>query len=251
MQPKQYIELFHLLFLDQLGRKMDKQAWALKGGCNLRFFFHSVRYSEDMDLDLGDIPVHILREKVSAVLAGRPFRDILAVRQIAIEHVTPAKQTGTTQRWKLGLLTPAAAMPVPTKIEFSRRGMLEGVVFGPVAAELVREYELSPLWANHYDASAACVQKLNALVSRAVVQARDVFDLHVLLPYVAAAHPLDLPEGRSMAEVEERALSIGFEVFKSQVLSYLPPDLQARYDAPGVWETLVLETLDRLKGRLK
>jgi len=31
----QYVELFHLLFLDQLGRKLDKRFYALKGGCNL------------------------------------------------------------------------------------------------------------------------------------------------------------------------------------------------------------------------
>lgn len=251
MQPRQYIELFHLLLLDQLGRKMDRQDWTLKGGCNLRFFFRSVRYSEDMDLDLGGVPTHIVQERVNAVLAGRPFRDILAVRQIVIEHVTPAKQTGTTQRWKLGLRTPAVAMPLPTKIEFSKRGMQAGVVFGPVASELIREYELAPIWANHYNASAACNQKLNALVSRSAVQARDVFDLHVLLPHVPASDPLELPEGKRMAEVEERAMSIGFGVFKSQVLSFLPQDLQARYDAPEVWETIVLEALERLKRRLK
>ncbi len=48
----QYVELFHLLFLDQLGRKLDKSFYALKGGCNLRFFMKSIRYSEDVDIDI-------------------------------------------------------------------------------------------------------------------------------------------------------------------------------------------------------
>ena len=48
---REYVELFHLLFLDQLGRKLDKRFYALKGGANLRFFARSLRYSEDIDLD--------------------------------------------------------------------------------------------------------------------------------------------------------------------------------------------------------
>lgn len=32
------VELFHLLFLDVFGRKVDKRFYAVKGGCNLRFF---------------------------------------------------------------------------------------------------------------------------------------------------------------------------------------------------------------------
>ena len=50
--PIACIEQFHLLFLDQLGRKLDKRHYALKGGCNLRFYLRSIRFSEDMDLDL-------------------------------------------------------------------------------------------------------------------------------------------------------------------------------------------------------
>ncbi len=37
--PIRYVELFQLLFLDQLGRRLDQRHFALKGGCNLRFFF--------------------------------------------------------------------------------------------------------------------------------------------------------------------------------------------------------------------
>ena len=49
--PKATVELIHLVLLDLLGRKVDKKQYALKGGCNLRFFFKSIRYSDDMDLD--------------------------------------------------------------------------------------------------------------------------------------------------------------------------------------------------------
>ena len=61
LQQIGYIERFHLLFLVQLGQKLDKRFYALKGGCNLRFFLKSIRYSEDMDLDVQTIPVSELR----------------------------------------------------------------------------------------------------------------------------------------------------------------------------------------------
>ena len=47
---RQAVELFHLLFLRQLASGADRARIALKGGCNLRFYFGSVRYSEDLDL---------------------------------------------------------------------------------------------------------------------------------------------------------------------------------------------------------
>lgn len=53
--PIQVVEQFHLLFLAQLGRRLDKKFCVLKGGCNLRFFHQSVRLSEDLDLDVFDL----------------------------------------------------------------------------------------------------------------------------------------------------------------------------------------------------
>jgi hypothetical protein len=36
--------------------------------------------------------------------------------------------------------------------------------------------------------------------------------------------------------------------FKSQVLSCLEPEAQAQYDSPSVWNTIVLEVVDALRG---
>ena len=79
---RQYVELFHLLFIGQIVRKLDKRFYALKGGCNMRFFFKSPRYSEDIDLDVQSIPVSLLREKINGILKSKPFTDILQVRDI-------------------------------------------------------------------------------------------------------------------------------------------------------------------------
>ena len=45
-------EIFHFLFLQKLFEISDPFLYALKGGVNLRFFFNSPRYSEDMDIDV-------------------------------------------------------------------------------------------------------------------------------------------------------------------------------------------------------
>lgn len=52
LRDAQVVELFHLAFLQVLQARLDQARYVLKGGTNLRYFFDSVRYSEDIDLDL-------------------------------------------------------------------------------------------------------------------------------------------------------------------------------------------------------
>ena len=119
--PTGFVEQFHLLFLAQLTRRVKPALFVLKGGCNLRFFHGSIRYSEDMDLDLGEIGAGAFRDEVREILASRPFAQTLEARGFAVERVSEPKQTDTTQRWKLGLRVQGTASPLPTKIECSRR----------------------------------------------------------------------------------------------------------------------------------
>jgi hypothetical protein len=49
-------------------------------------------------------------------------------------------------------------------------------------------------------------------------------------------------------EAQQNALSVSYDVFKSQVLSFLAPDYQAQYDAPRVWDEMVLRVVESLKG---
>ena len=46
------------------------------------------------------------------------------------------------------------------------------------------------------------------------------------------------------------AMAVDFGTFKSQVLSYLEPEAQAPYDSPSVWDTIVLEVVQALRGGL-
>ncbi len=65
----------------------DRDRFGIKGGCNLRFFFESVRYSEDIDFDVAGIPVHTLKEKVNMVLGGPALAMPLRSRGISIAAV--------------------------------------------------------------------------------------------------------------------------------------------------------------------
>src|SRR5215469_10237206 len=99
---RQTIEIFHLLFLRAFGARVDKALFALKGGCNLRFFLKSIRYSEDLDLDIRTLAVGTLQNNVNRILETPAFLHMLRVQGIEIARTALPKQTETTQRWKLG-----------------------------------------------------------------------------------------------------------------------------------------------------
>jgi predicted nucleotidyltransferase component of viral defense system len=74
-------EIFHLLFLHAFGTRVDKALYALKGGGNLRFFHKSIRYSEDIDVDIRTMSVTTLRNHVNRVLTAQPFTQALRALQ--------------------------------------------------------------------------------------------------------------------------------------------------------------------------
>ena len=170
---KQTVELFHLLFLQQLGTRMDKHLNAVKGGCNLRFFFKSIRYSKDLDLDVHTTAKETLRKNVNQILKFPGLAQILRTHGLEISFVSEPKQTETTQRWKIHLRTDNGG-ELPTKIEFSRRSFDESVAFEAVDPEITRLHRLRPILTTHYTLEAAFAQKVEALIHRAETQARDV-----------------------------------------------------------------------------
>lgn len=244
---RQYVELFHLLFLQQFSLKIDKHLYALKGGCNLRFFFNSIRYSEDIDFDIQIIEVNTLAQKVRRILNSQPFMQILNSRGISIVKVSEPKQTATTQRWKLILQANHIGIPLNTKIEFSRRGLNPGITFEAMGSEITRYYQLQPLFVNHYCASAALAQKIAALVLRTQLQARDVFDIKLLLNLGAQLKHLPKKIKQNVLQAQDRAMSISFNDFKGQVVAYLAPEYQVYYDSPKIWDEIVSSVVDELE----
>ncbi len=245
--PIQYIEQFHLLFLDQLGRRLDRNLYALKGGCNLRFYFKSIRYSEDIDFDVRIIQKETLQNKVHNIFKSLSFKQILQVRNISILKVPMPKQTETTQRWKLTLKIDDSEIPLHTKIEFSRRGLQGDTKFEVVDPHLIQMYGLLPIMINHYSANAAFQQKVHALATRIQTQARDVFDLYILLISQMKNLSFDKKLQHMFHEARAKASLVTFQDFKSQVLSYLEPDYQSQYDSKTVWNNMAMQVINALE----
>ena len=176
--PLQHVECFHLALVRIMETRLDRTHWVIKGGVNLRAWFGSRRYSEDLDLDAIGIPPHRLREQFDKVLGCRSLADLLLSQQLEIARVSKPKQTNTTQRWKLELKASGLSLPLHTKVEFSHRGTRgEDYILEPVRSDIVRPYGLPAPTANHYQAPSAIRQKIQALAGRAETQARDIWDL--------------------------------------------------------------------------
>lgn len=246
MNPKQTVEQFHLIFLNFLGQKLDKKLYALKGGCNMRFYFKSIRYSEDMDLDVRTIAKETLKNKVSQIIESTPFNNILRSKKIELVNWSEHKQTETTQRWKITLKSSQSMLPIPTKIEFSRRKLDAGIQFETVDTELLRQYSLSPIMSNHYDAQTMYEQKILALALRSQVQARDVFDLYLLITTHNNLTRCTEPVRTQIEKALENASQITFTNFKGQVLAYLSEDYAAQYNDEKIWDNIVLTVTDAL-----
>ena len=242
--PLQVREVFHLEFLRWFGRKLEGEHYCLKGGVNLRLFFKSIRYSEDMDIDIAGARVEKVKKTVMEILSLRGFSDSL--KSFGIEKVVPpdiakAKQTETTQRFKIHLLT-LRGEDLFTKIEFSRRGLRGTAVVEPVSAQILRSYKMAPLLVPHYEAGSAVVQKIQALAQRSVLQARDIFDLFLLSSqYDKTAHSGQVSKGVLKTACDNIFL-VGFPQFRDTVVAYLGAEDQKAYSSPALWDEIKLKT---------
>lgn len=250
LSVRQCTELFHLVFLRALVAKgEDKGLIALKGGCNLRFYFGSLRYSEAMDLDVVVIAKETLRNKVERLLRSPAVTAPLKVHGLTIVEASAPKQTETTQRWKVALQRAGDELPLRTKVEFSRRDDIEGVEYEATDREVLRPYGLTPVLATHYTTPSAIRQKLHALAGRTEPQARDVFDLSLLL---ARAHAvdfrLDAAAKRWLDPAIENAMGLSFDEYASKVVGYLEPSQAEIYGERSAWEAMQEDVVARLEA---
>lgn len=237
LTPVQVTECFHLGFLSVLRTRLDEGRYVLKGGANLRYFFGSFRYSEDIDLDVSGIPGWRLEEQVDKVLASDALRLVLRVAGVSLlpEEVSKPKQTATTRRWKISVSAGAASRPLRTKVEFSYRDGDQRFALEAVPDELMRPYAMRPPSVQHYLLEPATEQKVAALAGRPETQARDVFDLDMLLLRAPLAEGAVAPEVRAAAA--EAGLALPYEAFEDQVRPFLDPAVAALYDA-STWSQM-------------
>lgn len=246
--PRQCVELFHLLFLNQFGRKVDKKLYAVKGGCNMRFYFKSIRYSEDIDIDIQTISKDTLFKNVNQILNSVPFKHILQAHNIEILNSSTPKQTLTTQRWKILLKTSSSLLPLHTKIEFSRRKLSGNIHFEVIDPQILKQYSLTPIMANHYSLQSMYEQKILALALRNETQSRDIFDLYLLICAGINLNPLEKETIQHLSTAKTNAKNINFTDFKGQVIAYLPEDYQKQYDDEHTWQNIVETVLLSLDG---
>jgi Domain of unknown function (DUF1814). len=237
-------EIFHIEFLRWFGRSAKPGNYAVKGGVNLRFFFNSIRYSEDMDLDIRKMTVAGLRDAVMDILRSGSFKSGLkpfGIEMIKPPDITKAKQTETTKRFKVHLIT-SAGDDLFTKVEFSRRGFSGNAVTQQVSETILREYKVAPIVVPHYDALSAVSQKVTALATRSAIQARDIFDLYLL----SSQNDQDglkktRLEPNILSKASNNIFEVGFEQFRDSVLMYLSEEDRAAYDSGAVWDEIKLK----------
>lgn len=245
---RQTIEIFHLLFLRAFGARVDKALFALKGGCNLRFFLKSIRYSEDMDLDIQTMAVGTLQNNVNRLLEAPAFAQALRTQGIELARTTQPKQTETTQRWRLTLRIIESGAEVPTKIEFSRRGLDGERAVESVDTAIIRTYQLYQVIVPHYSVHTAFAQKVSALALREQVQSRDVFDLKLLMDAGGTEQPLPVTAAANLATAIDNALAVDYDAFAGQVLAYLEPEYQDHYGNKQAWNDLQEQVVNGLEA---
>jgi hypothetical protein len=254
-------EVFHFSFLDRLLKLSDPGLYILRGGVNLRFFFSSPRYTEDMGIDVLAGSVSTLEKNGYKILNDRGFRRSLrsfGIADIEINDPAKSKQTETTQRFRCGLVT-QAGLRLPTKVEFSRRkdspvkrdrgpdGESEVTL---IDAEIARNYRRLAFRCPHYTGSAAVAQKLRALVGRPVTQARDVFDLGILARggYSSTAPWSSLLTDKDHTKAIDCLMSLSWEDYEGQVVEFLDEDAREEFGDKSAWDSLRYQILDEFEA---
>ncbi len=238
MNIREAIEYFHLSFCLRLAAKIDRKFFCLKGGCNLRFYYQSIRYSEDIDFDVHTASLVTLKKNVEKILKDPTFNALLKHKNIELTDWSASKQTETTQRWKVAFRIGGQLGNLHTKLEFSRRlEKFEGGEIAPVHPPLITHYQLQTVLLQHYQLARAIEQKVGALVGRAETQARDVLDLKILKDQLGDSASIALAEADRKKALE--ALSgISFDEYKSQVWPYLIAEYQDFYGKRETWDHL-------------
>lgn len=220
-------EVLHFCFLEQLLKISDPKLYILKGGVNLRFFFNSPRYSEDMDLDVIAGSVATLKKNGYKILNDSGFRRTLqtfGIEEVIVSDPAKAKHTETTQRFKLQIIK-SSGETLPTKIEFSRRKRSQRLYeysFERISTEIAQRHNRLSFLCQHYSGPTAIIQKIEALSGRSQTQSRDVFDIFILI-LGGYSKGLDLSklDQKIIARAKEAVLSLSYNDFQGQVLEYL------------------------------
>ena len=244
LDARQAREAFHLILLDELGGRLSHEHWVLKGGVNLRAFFQSIRFSEDIDIDAVLLKRQAIRKHLREILKSETF--LRRIRSVGIQNLLVgdkeiSKDSETTLRFNRGVIV--GGVPHSTTVEVSfrvpdARDRSETAAVDSSFCETYLGLGTS-VQAPHYVRLSALAQKLDALANRAAVQARDVFDICWLTrvaldrddrQWVAMRLGADL-----LQKARERAMEIEYQEYRDTVLDYLDPAESASYAGEDAW----------------
>lgn len=253
ISPIQAREAVHVLLLRELQQVKDGRAVILKGGVNLRLFHESPRYSEDMDLD-GDSDARLgIRSTIRGIFDDRQFARALS--RLGLRGVDPKegpnKDTETTFRYKFHVLAPGS-QSYGTKVEVSFRERNEADSFEiaePDRNRVARYLSTDEkLLVQRYGRRAAIRQKIEALAGRMRIEARDIFDIHMLLGEEQPPSPAlldflaDNIEAPTLELAHERALELEYPEYESLVVRFLEDEAREQYRSQERWDVLRLKT---------
>ena len=248
MTARQVVELFHLVFVRAFFANVaDKTLVAVKGGINMRFYFQSIRFSEDLDLDVTTMGRSTLENRVDRLLTSPMIASPLKARGILIQEISKPKQTETVQRWKLEVASPSTSIRDRTKIEFSRRTTVETAALERVDEAITTPYQIPTFLANHYRCPEAVRQKVHALAEREQPQPRDLFDLHVLFGRPDAPATLDDEAVQWLDAAVANAADLTYDQYKALVVAYLDPTHADVYESRDAWDAMQLGVIERLE----
>ena len=251
-------ELVHLLVLRELVAVRRGSGVTAKGGVNLRLFFGSVRYSEDMDLDGTVEASAAIRNCLKGLFDDREFTRRL--QRFGIRGLDPGegpnKDTETTFRYKFGVIA-GGGVRYPTKVEvsFRKRHAADRAIREAPAPRILETYGLEALQVRHYVREAAVRQKIEALGGRREAQARDLFDLHLLVPdtpkEALLAFLANAVRRDRLEEAYGRALAISEKEYEGQVFEFLAEEARSRCGTESAWDDMRLRVAGLIENVLK
>ena len=179
-----------------------------------------------------------LKQKVDKLLASASFKKNLLLYGIEVAEISAAKQTETTQRWKISLKVTGLRELVHTKLEFSRRATSgDTSVLEPVSKPIADSYKSSPFSVAHYRLAESIIQKIEAMAHRQ--RTRDLFDLAILLERhakVVGAVTAIQPSKDSAHAALTKASAMTYDSYLAEVVPYLEKSKRKEYRSRSTWE---------------
>jgi hypothetical protein len=179
---------------------------------------------------------------------------VFDIDAIEVNDPANAKHTETTQRFGCSLVR-GSGVHLPTRVEFSRRSDDPGDTAASelLDATIARPYRKLAFRCRHYNGSAAVVQKIQALAGRAAPQARDVYDLGLLIRggHFDAASSDGVLDGAPVQQAIDCLLALHWQDYEGQVVEYLDAGSRAEFANRKAWVALqngVFETLQNHAG---